>query len=98
MAAAATGTQAGRSGDSSAVERAGHADFPPFGDRATDPQDDDRMDHPDSLALQQIPSADDWAALEDFEESAQGRTPVMVPVVEPLELDEDDLPDAPWER
>lgn len=98
MPAAAPATQAVSSGDSTAMEGAGHADFLSFGDSTTDPQDDARMDNRDSAAVQQIPSADDWAALEDFEESAQERTPVMVPEIEPLELDEDDLPDAPWER
>lgn len=43
------------------------------------------------------PSADDWAALDDFSNDADFETPV-VPQVEPLELEEDDLPDAPWEK
>lgn len=43
------------------------------------------------------PSADDWAALDDFGNDADFET-LVVPQVEPLELDEDDLPDAPWEK
>lgn len=46
----------------------------------------------------QIPSADDWAALDDFSGSDDQFDEVIVPEVEPLELEEDDLPDAPWEK
>ncbi len=45
----------------------------------------------------QTPSADDWAALDEFS-SDEPFEEVIVPTVEPLELEEDDLPDAPWER
>jgi len=55
----------------------------------------DQQSSPDSDA--QTPSADDWAALDDFS-SDQAFEEVIVPTVEPLELEEDDLPDAPWER
>lgn len=40
------------------------------------------------------PTTHDWAALDDFVDT----TPVVVPDVEPLELEEDDAPTAPWER
>jgi hypothetical protein len=52
----------------------------------------------DPAKFEQVPSADDWAALEDFADSSQTSAKVIVPVVEKLELDEDDMPDAPWER
>lgn len=52
----------------------------------------------DTATVEQVPSADDWAALENFNETSNTETTVMVPDVEPLELDEDDLPDAPWEK
>ncbi len=48
-------------------------------------------------AADTTPSADDWAALDDFSNDADFETPV-VPQVEPLEIEEDDLPDAPWEK
>ena len=47
---------------------------------------------------EQVPSADDWAALDDFANTSNDESKVVVPEVEPLELDEDDLPDAPWEN
>lgn len=54
----------------------------------------DTVEIPIPADIEQIPSANDWAALDDFADT----TPVVVPDVEPLELDEDDAPDAPWER
>jgi type VI secretion system protein ImpM len=56
-------------------------------------------DNPDAeSANAQEPSADDWAALDDFDDNAKPYVEVIVPQVEPLELDEDDLPEAPWEK
>lgn len=43
------------------------------------------------------PSADDWAALDVFAENSASAQANIVPSVEQLELDEDDLPEAPWE-
>lgn len=55
---------------------------------------DDTVEIPIPDAPEQIPSANDWAALAEFADT----TPAVVPDVETLELDEDDAPDAPWER
>ncbi len=48
-------------------------------------------------AIEKIPSPDDWAALDRFSDTSTIVEKVIVPEVEPLELDEDDVPDAPWE-
>jgi type VI secretion system protein ImpM len=55
---------------------------------------DDTVEIPIPAAIEQIPSANTWDALSDFADT----TPAVAPDVEPLELDEDDAPDAPWER
>ncbi len=57
----------------------------------------DPADETTDPADEQVPSADDWAALEEFTDTTQTNTRVIVPEVEPLVLDEDDLPDTPWE-
>lgn len=49
-----------------------------------------------ALPSEPPPSADDWAALDAFENSEGEAVPM--PDVEPLELEEDDQPEAPWER
>lgn len=54
----------------------------------------------DTDALEQAPSADDWAALDEFDEAADVPVTVRIPKVEPLELDDDDsidTEDVPWE-
>lgn len=54
----------------------------------------------DTSTLKQTPSADDWAALDEFEVTIDEAVKVAVPEVEPLELDEDETADteiAPWE-
>ncbi|MFK7853261.1 MAG: type VI secretion system-associated protein TagF [Granulosicoccus sp.] len=54
----------------------------------------------DTGALEQAPSADDWAALDEFDEAADVPVTLRMPKVEPLELDDDDsidTEDAPWE-
>jgi len=54
----------------------------------------------DASTIEQIPSADDWAALDEFKVADDGLVEVTIPEVEPLELDEDesaDTEDAPWE-
>lgn len=51
-----------------------------------------------SAVTEQAPSADDWAALDDFDDTPQASDKVLIPEVETLELDEDDLPEAPWEQ
>lgn len=62
--------------------------------------DEDTVEHTDenSATLETVPTADDWAALEDFEDTAIDADKIIVPEIERLELDDDDLPDAPWEK
>ncbi|NND91248.1 MAG: type VI secretion system-associated protein TagF [Granulosicoccus sp.] len=72
---------------------AGHADT---AQGSQDSTDTDSHHSRGSPGVEQVPSADDWAALEDFDDTP-GQNAVVVPEVEPLELDEDDLPEAPWE-
>jgi len=50
-----------------------------------------------TAAVEQVPSDDDWAALDNFDDTSIKEPKIPLPEVEPLELDEDDLPDAPWE-
>ena len=47
---------------------------------------------------EQNPSADDWAALDDFTNTTQPSNGTIVPKIEPLELEEDDVSNAPWEE
>ncbi|MFT6874369.1 MAG: type VI secretion system protein ImpM [Granulosicoccus sp.] len=58
------------------------------------PDTQDTVEIPIADVIEQAPSTNDWAALDDFADTGA----VVVPDVEPLELDEDDAPDAPWER
>jgi type VI secretion system protein ImpM len=54
----------------------------------------------DTSTVEQITSADDWAALDEFKVADDEHIKVTIPEVEPLELDEDDsadTEDAPWE-
>ena len=54
----------------------------------------------DTSTMEQVPSADDWAALDDFSVSDDTAVSITIPEVEPLELDEDESADsdtAPWE-
>lgn len=58
---------------------------------------DSQLEQAPSLVAE-IPTADDWAALDEFDDGSDELAAVVVPEVEPLELDEDDQPEAPWEK
>lgn len=62
------------------------------------PESGDTVQIPDPVGAEQIPSADDWAALDEFADITQSDVAILVPEVEPLELEEDDVHDAPWEQ
>ena len=49
----------------------------------------------EAIKTSEVPSADDWAALDDFRGN-EAETPVL-PEAEKLELDEDESSTAPWE-
>lgn len=58
-------------------------------DNTSAPTHSDEMEH--------SPSPDDWAVLDKYEPAEQ-EDAVVLPPVEPLELDDDESPDAPWEK
>lgn len=61
------------------------------------PEQTDSGDATRSAEAKHPPSPDDWAVLEEFQPATK-EDAIALPTVEPLELDDDDLPDAPWEK